>query len=374
MKAIWKFPALVRGTPQNSREERLCLVAGKGEFEISELDLADMPLVMTAELHHKGDTQEYRLYDGQLYELIDRDWDHFEVELDCADTMAHGFSYVYKDIAEEILDIMKSGTENAWPKNAHLHRDTGARDLDKSGVKLTAEGENDLRFWEERFRHGMTRFAIAGGKPWRKIAEPIWSVSMNDNQVILDDASCFTAKRDDLGKTHYATNRRGANYRMFSVADVASVEEIMAALAATHGREGERMDKVEIIMPDAFHLDVDRLEMDRIARIAVTHVGNAMSTVKPGGGATFLEVAPSSVTASWMALRDFVSSYDPLESVPEELEDVFGRFVEQAGLMNAMYGEAFLPAPVREAITYAFRRWDNRQISISPAASMPMGM
>lgn len=368
MKATWSFPALVRAIPPNPKEERVCLVSKDDEFEIKEVDLASMPLVMTATVHYEPEKIEYRLLNGQLYRLIENSDECLELENDCSDTLGEGYTYVYRELADEIIDIMKSGTVNIWPKNAPANRRNGAKNIDKSGIRLRPEGEADLAYWRERFKQQLDRFVLAGGKTWMKTTEPIWSVNLTDTHAIIDYASCFSDKRDEFGKRHYATGVDAARTRVFSMHEFDAMSSLLESMEFDRdaGATGI-LDTAEIFLPEAFQLDVDRLEMDRMARAVAGQVGKSLSQVKPGGGETILEVAPTSLVVAWGQLRDFVKSYNPLEGVPDELERKFSDFMAEADGMAAVYGPTLITPPLREAVDYAFARWENRAIDIAAA-------
>jgi hypothetical protein len=372
MKATWRFPALVRGTPPHPKEERLCLVSGSVEVTVREVDVAVMPLVMTAKLHFQEEIEEFRIFEGGIYRSIDEDYDVLEVESDCGDIMGYGFTYLYSDIAEEIVGVMKSGTERIWPKDANMNRQKGARELENSGVTLTSDGEMDLEFWRNRFLREIDRFILADGKTWKRVAEPVFSLDVDRRHAILEDASCFVSRVDECGKRHYANSNGGQRCRMFAVTDIDALRDTLSALGVD--ADEAMMDKVDVMMPDVFKLDIDRLEMDRVARVAVDHVARTLTMVKPGGGETFLQVVPSAVTASWMEMRDFLSGYDPLEGVPDGIEDVVGRFVEQTDLVARIYGPTLVSQSMRDGIAYGIERWDNRQVALSAAHRMPLGM
>lgn len=368
MKATWSFPALVRAIPPNPKEERVCLVSKDDEFEIKEVDITSMPLVMTATIHCEPEEIEYRLLNGQLYRLIENSDEILEIENDCSDTLGAGFTWVYREMADEIIDIMKSGTVNIWPKNAAANRQKGTKNIDDSGIRLTPEGETDLAYWRERFKQHLERFVMAGGKTWMKTAEPIWSVDFGYKHAIIDYASCFSNKRDEFGERHYATGREAAKHRIFSMLEYDAMSSLLEFMETDHdAKVTEIMDSVKIFMPEAFQVDVDRLEMDRMARAVAEHVGKALSYVKPGGGETLLEVAPTSLVVTWGRLRDFVKSYNPLEGVPDELERKFADFMAEANGMEAVYGPTLIKPPLRDAIDYAFERWENRAIDIAAA-------
>lgn len=366
MKATWSFPALVRAVPPNPKEERLCLVSNEAEFEIKEIELGSMPLVMLATVHYQPEKVEYRLHNGQLYKSIDEYDEVLEIEHEYQDTLAYGSTHVYRELADEIMDIMKSGTVNAWPKNAQ--RQNGTKSLEKSGVRLLPEGEVDLAYWKERFTKQLDRFIIAGGKTWFRTDEPVWSVSLTEPQAILEHASCFSDKRDEFGKRHYATDENASRTRIFSMHEFEAMTAVVDSMPVdpTANSTGV-LDSVEVFMPEAFKLDVDRLEMDRMARAVAWQVGKSFSQVKPGGGETLLEVAPTSLVAAWSHLRDFVKSYNPLDGVPDELERKFSDFVAEADGMAAVYGPTLVSAPLREAMDYALARWENRAIEITAA-------
>lgn len=366
MKATWSFPALVRAIAPNPKEERLCLVSKDHEFEIKEIELSSMPLVMLATVHYQPEKVEYRLHNGQLYKSIDEYDEVLDVEHESQDTMAYGSTHVYRELADEIVDIMKSGTVKTWPKNAQ--RQNGTKSIEKSGVRLLPEGEADLAYWKDRFEKQLDRFLIAGGKTWLRTSEPVWSVSLTEPQAILEHASCFSDKRDEFGKRHYATDENASRTRMFSMHEFDAMTAVLDPLPIdpTAVSTGV-LDSVEVFLPEAFKLDVDRLEMDRMARAVVGQVGKSLSQVKPGGGETFLEVAPTSLVAAWSHLRDFVKSYNPLDRVPDELERKFSDFVAEADGMAAVYGPTLVSASLREAVDYAFGRWDNRAIDIAAA-------
>jgi hypothetical protein len=326
-----------------------------------------MPLVMTATLHYQEPKVEYRMYNGQLYKSLDEDYDVLRVELDCMDTMAYGQTYVYREIADEIVDIMKSGTVQLWPKNAHAKRQNGARNLEKSGVRLQAEGEADLAYWRDRFKQQLARFIIAGDKVWVKTQEPVWSLSLREPVAIIEHASCFSDNRDEFGKRHYATDENAARIRIFSIHEFDAMSQLLGSLNA---HTAGILDSVDVLMPEAFQLDVDRLEVDRLARACVAHASNAFTKVKPGGGESLFEVAPSGLVTGWLELRDFLRSYGPLEGIPEDLESRFTSFVSEADGFEEVYGPVLLSGELRDAVAYSFDRWENRSINVAATARL----
>lgn len=366
MKATWSFPALVRAIAPNPKEERLCLVSKEDEFEIKEIELSSMPLVMSATVHYQPEKVEYRLHNGHLYKSIDEYDEVLEIEHECQDTLAYGNTHVYRVLADEIMDIMKSGTVRAWPKNAQ--RQNGTKSLEKSGIRLLPEGETDLAYWKDRFKTHLDRFIVAGGKAWLRTTEPVWSVSLEEPHAFLEHASCFSDKRDEFGKRHYATDENASHTRMFSMHEFDAMSALVHSMPVNPRANATGvLDSVEVFIPEAFKLDVDRLEMDRIARALVGQVGKSFSQVKPGGGETLLEVAPSSLVVAWSQLRDFMKAYNPIDGVPDELERKFSDFVAEADGMAAVYGPALVSTPLREAVDYAFARWENRAIEITAA-------
>ena len=366
MKELWKFPALVRGVAPNPKEERMCLVQGEAEFELREVDIRHMPVAVEAEFHY-GELGEYRLFEGNLYRSWDED-DVVEVERESGDIMSAGRSGFYQPLTNEIVDILRSGTVAAWPKDAFRNPERGARALDKSGVKLLPEGHADLEKWRMKFADRMAEHVVSNGRLWVRTAEPLYLVDMTKGQLIVYEASLYRDKRDELGKPNgIGSGGKGADYRVFSLLEREQAVEAATAAALLLGQEPEILDMADIRLPEALTLDVDRLEFDRMARVAVAHVTAGLARTKPGGGQTILDVAPTSLVREWMELKDFLRGYDPLVGVPNELETVFGAFVSEIDGFSGVYGPSVMSSRTREAVADAWSRWDNRTVDISPA-------
>jgi hypothetical protein len=365
MKNTWKFPALVRGIAPNPKEERLCLVAGEAEFEIREADLQDMPLVMRAEMHYLPEPVEYRLFDGELYKAEDETLETLQIELDCMDVMSHGNSFIFKPIALDVIDVLKSGAVLVWPKDAHLKTERGARDLATSGVSLLPGGADDLVKWRERFQRNIDRFLIADGKIWMRTREPIYVVDLQYHQLLVDDATIFAEKHTEWGTRQTATTEKGGKYRIFSINDLEEATTVLEADAVTQGKQPHVMDTIEVLRSDVVRLDIDRLEMDRLARACSVCAGKNFSRTKPGGGETLLEVSPESLATTWIKLRDFLRNYNPLDGIPEELEEKFTAFIGEADGFAGVYGPVLIPEALRTAVAYSFGRWENRSIDFA---------
>ncbi|MCS4089093.1 hypothetical protein [Rhizobium sp. BK176] len=376
MRHTWKFPALVRGIAPKSGEERHCLVAGSAEFEIREVDISRMPMAFKAERHEFAFPIEYRLLDGVLYKS-EEDYDDFEREMDGEDLMAYGSSMFYRRVADEIIDIMKSGTVIPWPMDAHLKRDKGARDLETTGVVLLPGGESDLAYWRSKFGDALARIVLSDGRVWTRVGEPVFCVSkskgVNAVHMYIDDASIFTEKRTEWGTRQTATSAGGGAYRIFSIADRAAALRCLDAMAADLGIPGEELDTIEIFMPEAVSMDIDRLEMDRLARVCVAHIGKAFTKVKPGGGETLLEIAPSALVMRWVELKELLKSYRPTDGIPETLETQFNSLITETDAFAGDYGPVLIPEALRNAISYSLDRWDNRVIDVGATATFAAG-
>lgn len=376
MKRVFKFPALVRGIAPKSGEQRHCLVAGSAEFEIREVDISSMPLAFLADRHEFPDPIEYRLLDGVLYKGED-DYEDLERNLGKENLMAHGYSMVYQRVADEIIEAMTSGKIAPWPKDAHLKREKGARDLETSGVVLLPGGQSDLAHWRAKFEQTLDRFVISAGKVWTRTAEPVFcvgkSASFDAVHLYVDDASIFSEARTEWGTKQSATSARGGSYRIFSITEYDAAVRCLGEMADELAIAGEALDTIEIIMPEAVTTDIDRLEMDRLARVCTAHATKAFSKVKPGGGETLLEVAPSSLVATWLKLRDLLRSYSPANGIPEELEARFTSFIAETDAFADVYGHVLISRTLRDAVSYSLDRWENRSIDVGATARLVAG-
>jgi hypothetical protein len=376
MKNVWKFPALVRGIAPKSGEERHCLVAGSAEFEIREVDISLMPLAFSASRHEFQDPIEYRLLDGVLYKGED-DYKDLERAMRHPNLMAHGYSLVYQGVADEIIAAMTSGKVVPWPKDAHLKREKNLRDLEAGAVVLLPSGESDLAHWRAKFRQTLDRFVISGGKVWTRTAEPVYCVGRparyNAVHLYIDDLSIFSEARTEWGTKQSATSAGGGAYRIFSITEHAAAVRCLGAMADELGIPGEELDTIEIVMPEAVTTDIDRLEMDRLARVCTAHVAKAFSKVKPGGGDTLLDVAPAPLVATWLELRELLRSYSPGNGVPDELERGFTSFIAQTDAFADIYGSVLISSALRDAVSYALDRWDNRSIDVGATPRLAAG-
>ncbi|MBY3433727.1 hypothetical protein HFN89_06140 [Rhizobium laguerreae] len=368
MRNVWKFPALVRGIAPKSGEERHCLVAGSAEFEVREVDISRMQLAFKADRHEFSFPVEYRMLDGVLYKNED-DYESFEMDLSGGDLMAYGYSVVYQRVADEIVELMKSGTIAPWPKDAHLKRERGARDLETSGVVMLPGGQSDLGSWRAKFKEALDRIVISDNKVWTRAAEPVYCVGKPNGfdavHLYIEDASIFSEPRTEWGSKQSATSAWGGAYRVFSVADRDAALRCLNEMAVERGLRAEELDTIEIVMPEAVSTDIDRLEMDRLARVCAVHASQAFTKVKPGGGETILEVAPSTLVTRWIELRDLLRTYSPIDGIPEDLETRFTSFIAEADDFAEVYGPVLISKALRDAVSYSFDRWDNRSIDVA---------
>lgn len=370
MKRTLKFPALVRGIAPKSGQERHCLVAGAADFEIREVDILRMPIAFTADRHEFPFPIEYRMLDGVLYKCED-DYDSFEIDLESEDVMAHGGTIIYRKVADEIIDVMKSGTVSVWPKDAYLHRERGAKDIATSGIALLPGGEEDMAFWKDRFKRVLDGLVVTDNRIWTRTAEPVFCVSLLQGvagqprmHLTVDDVSIFAEKRTEWGTRQSVTSENGGKYRVFSIREYDAAVKTLHEMAADLGVEAEIFDTIEVVMPDAVSMDIDRLEMDRLARVCTVHAAKQFSKVKPGGGETILEVAPASLVREWLELKDFLLGYNPLEGIADDLEQRFTAFIAEADGFAHVYGPALISPRLRNAVSYSFDRWENRSINV----------
>lgn len=370
MKRTLKFPALVRGIAPKSGQERHCLVAGAAEFEIREVDILRMPMAFRADRHEFPFPIEYRMLDGVLYKCED-DYDSFEIDLVSEDVMAYGGTIIYRKVADEIVDVMKSGTVAAWPKDAYLHRERGAKDIGTSGITLLPGGDEDMAFWKDRFKRTLDGLVVADGRLWTRTAEPVFCVSLLQGvagpprmHLTVDDASIFAEKRTEWGTRQSVTSENGGKYRIFSIGEYDAAIKTLHEMATESGVEAEIFDTIEVVLPDAVSMDIDRLEMDRLARVCTAYATKHFSKVKPGGGETILEVAPTSLVREWLELKDFLRGYNPLEGIADDLEQRFTAFIAEADGFAQVYGPALISQKLRNAVAYSFERWENRSISV----------
>jgi hypothetical protein len=375
MKRVLKFPALVRGIAPKSGEQRHCLVAGSAEFEIREVDISRMPLAFLADRHEFPDPIEYRMLDGVLYKGED-DYEDFERSLG-DNLMADGYSATYQRVADEIIETMTSGKIAAWPKDAHLKRKKGAKDLETSGVVLLPGGQSDLAHWRDKFEQTLGRFVVSAGKVWTRTAEPVFCVGKASRgaavHLYVDDASLFSEARTEWGTKQSATSAGGGSYRIFSISEHDAAVQCLRAMADELEIPGEELDTIEIIMREAVTSDIDRFELDRLARVCAAHATKAFTKVKPGGGETLLDVAPSSLVSSWLELRDLLRNYSPANGIPDELETRFTAFIAESDGFAAVYGDVLISAQLREAVSYSLDRWENRSIDVGATTRLAAG-
>lgn len=367
MKQVWKFPALVRGKPPRVAEERLCLVSGEVEVDVRVADIEDMPIALSAEYHY-NENGEFRFFDGALYRSDD-DEDTMEIERDSADLMSAGRNAVYQKIADEIIDIMKSGTVETWPKE-FKGRISPVKALSEGGVKLSVEGEADLDRWRERIKERLRDFVIAGGRTWVKTGEPVYLAHVLPRRAMLlvDTADVFGDQRDELGKVSAKLDgNSGSYFRIFSLSETEAAIRYVTEAAAERDVEPEILDEIDVLVPEAIGVDVGRLEFDRIARVAAAHAGERLTRVKPAGGEYILDIAPRSLLNSWKTLKEFLRGYNPLHGVPDSLEEMFADFVAEADGFAAIYGPCLIDDSTRDAIGYAFERWEDRRIDLEAA-------
>ena len=362
MKFTISYPALIRGVPPQCKGERFCLVASRAEFEIAEVAISEMTLAAVAHARNSVPV-EYRIRDGVLYRYRD-DADDLEIEIEGEDVLAYGRSLLYHEVAAEIMAFLKLHGGETWPRNAHRRQKDGATSLAESGIDLSSAGIDDLRYWRERMQSALDRYVIADGRVWARSREPLFAVNLKSASVTLDDAGLYRNEPMEL-----TTRRRP---RIAETAKdyvcVSGLDREAALREAGHPAGADVGDRLEIVLPEAFNLDIDRLELDRAARVAVEDASEGLARAVPGGEGNLLNAAPGTLMVSWLGLRDYLGGYDPLDGVPEDLGDRLAGFLDEVDRLPWTRSQMVMGPETRRMVERAMAGWDNRAVSLSAAA------
>lgn len=249
--------------------------------------------------------------------------------------------------------VLSAGPKGSFPEGLHkffnsifinTDRDVFEKMISSPQAQaavLTDEGLAQVEETKEAFSKSLADILVVDGRCHTACGEPVYLYqrgTYRDHPTVRVADSAYWPGPNRRPMYHDAECR-------FLTADM--FEELGTMVAEDNARQNGFIEIHDGFSPS---LRLGELEYDRIARQLMEDTGRWLSR----NDALFQR--SRDIIDRWIDLRDFLSSYDPLEGVPDEIED---RFEPVA----AIYQEAGYPGAVKPAdIDYARRNWSERVI------------
>jgi hypothetical protein len=351
MRIKVKFPALMAARPPKHKNPKISVCAFDTIVDIGEVSPSEFPVAIIA--HHPASKTEYRTIGGKLYRSRDTDIDRFVERCHrlAVDSRRdnHITGHILREMHRQIEKINDYTEDRFWPKAAkHLLR-SGMDTAYAQVQEIVSQSPLiDLRGpWTGRVGE-IAHMRFLAGDPDQRLSmyermthDAFRAVKVMDGQVWLETPEpCYVLQKTDQGIGHISIGNVGEYVRNADTPEgltwwhgldnqavsVLNYENVSANFAPFI----HRFTPMDVLIPEVLQADFPSLEIDRCARALGDIVSEAMRGRKSVTTA-FLKLPSTRTVTAWTDLLDLVESYDPLEGVPEYIEDGIVELIESVG-------------------------------------------
>lgn len=330
---LFRYPALVTGTPRGFRKPRLCVVVREIDLPIASITGHDAPVAALLRTRQAvlGQLTQVELpvrhIDGRFYIPA-------EVDQQALPAMLYD-PFLECPIRTDLLRMLKSRIpvhqmerEGVWPQGIGLYLSLGSKSpgmediLEKSGsVVLTDEGTTQASFADDMANGMSNHYLIVDGCLWRRVHEPAFVAELGSGWVRLEIAEMLVVSGRTAGKVVFPVTaydaaadaaRRFGNTAVhcggtaqFFTPEVFSDDfhEVNYARFARH-LSSQLPDLGENELPRIFKL-IDKLTSARVDKIDFEHLERLVEQALAENDRLVAAGNPDALVAMASSLREF---------------------------------------------------------------------
>lgn len=368
MKIATTYPVLVEGRLRTSKVTKLFVLERPGTVDIPEVDGVDAPVVAIVNdpgFAPLGPNVEnvYRQFGGRLYRPVSSVTDFVAGSLTSALSADPVTGPLYHEIVHEL------GLAVGGPRGLHFGQSDIIRALQKHPA---AEGKAQLAVdlapdaghaaasesWRDLFERRAASLLIVDGVIHALSREPI--LVFSDRYLFAGSADAYDVTVNGRPGDYHEGVRSGFEYRYRSALDYEAAFADFEAVCP--GAVRHEQPPVDVLDPSAFTLDIDALEMDRLARCMLSSMSD-MLDVLARQRIAFFQSLPDGLVEAWLAARRLLGSYDPFDGVPESVAPAVRGMITAADEYRAATGSGLLHGFDRVDVEDFFGRFETRGIS-----------
>jgi hypothetical protein len=380
MRRNVKFPALMAAKPPKHKNPKISVCAFDTIVDIAEVASSEFPVALV--VAHATTKTEYRLSDGKVYRSCNVDIDRFIQRhqsqfIDCRQGN-YVTGHIVRGMYRDVQNVSDYANDRFWPKSAlHLLKN-GMNDewqdvkdiitqsplLDLRGPFMEKVKQIDYKYmWflnedpdermarYERMTHdAFSAFKVMDGKVWSETPEPCYVAQVlpeGIGHVSIGDIGKYVRNADTSPDTTWWNH---LDNKVFSAKDY---DELVAGCT----NYANKVNRIEILIPEAMTADIASLEIDRCARVLAQEVSK---TIAARSKHDTISLPSTSSMAAWTELMAFIEEYNPFDGVPDEVEDRIAEMldsVERNPDDSDLIAERFRPS-----ITRHLDDWRNRAV------------
>ncbi len=332
---LFRYPALVTGTPRGFRKPRLCVVVREIDLAITSLTGSDAPV---AALLRTRDAVLGQLTQVELpvRHLEGRFYIPAEIDQHTLPAMLSN-PFLKCPIRTDLLRLLRTKIpvhqmerEGVWPQGVGLYLDFGTpfpgiEDIvEKSrSVLLTEEGANQAALTDTLAESMYSHYLTVDGGLWRRVPEPAFVAELSSGSVrleiddILDVVPGRTAGRVVFPVTAYdAAVEASRMFRDIAVpchataqvfipeAFSADFHDVNYARFARHLASGHHPDLGQSDLPRMFKL-IDKITSARVDKIDFEHLEGLVEQAMAENDRLVAAGNPDAMVAMESRLREF---------------------------------------------------------------------
>lgn len=378
MRRNVKFPALMAARPPKHKNPKISVCAFDTVVDLAEVSPSEFQVALIVA---QGTTKtEYRLAGGKLYRSCHTDIDRFiqRHQTQFVDSRRGNYvmGHIVRGMYRDVKNINDYANDRFWPKSAlHLLRNgmntewadvkdiiAQSPSLDLHGPFLEKVAQIDyMRFlaedpdrriarYERMAHEAFSAYKVMDGNVWAEAPEPCYVAQVLPDgigHVSIGNIGNYVRNADTSPDRTWWDH---LDNKVFSARDHAEVVAGCTPYA-------NRVNPIEVVIPEALTADIASLEIDRCARVLAEEVSEKMAARSKDGS---IALASTRSMAAWTELMTFVEGYDPFEGVPDEVEDRIAEMLESVEACPAD-GDLILER-IRPSISRHLEDWRDRAV------------
>jgi hypothetical protein len=351
---LFRYPAIVSGTPRGFRRPRLCVVVREIDLPISAFSAHDVPVAAVLTSRHSIFGQD------TLVELPVR---HVDGRFYIPDSTEPGslqgmLSAPFLDcpIRSEFLKLMNEKVprtsmerDGVWPSGIGLSLSLGMTRFSSEEaiakfkeVVLTEQGQAEAIAVDAMAEARHADLIVIDGRLWRRVPEPTYMASLANYplQIVMSDV----------------LEPVGAPMVSNLVYPLTALEKAVNAMEAFGNRVSETSPKATVLMPEVFREQFDDVNYARFARQLTTMPRCGME----GRHLTYFLEEIQKVTSARVDKIDL-----------GHLEDLVGHALTAATRLQSETGTQIAFGMERTLMEFHLGEWENRTVEIAPVIAPP---
>jgi hypothetical protein len=344
---LFRYPALVTGTPRGFRKPRLCVVVREADLGFPSVSGYDAPVavVLRSKQQVLGQCTVVELpirhIEGRFY--IRAEIDHQDLPAMLSDP------FLECPIRAALLQMLRikfpvhsMDREGVWPQGISLYLSLGTKypGFDESversrSVVLTHEGAEQVAIADALALNMHTHFIVIDGNLWRRVPEPVLIANLTDGRISL-------AMQEVRG----VVAGRMAESIVFPITAHGD------AVSSLHvfGKKAPPESPVEVLIPEAFSDGFHAVNYARFAK----HLASAQRS----------DLSDNDLSRIF-AMIDKITSTSIDKIGFNLLEDAVAHALAENERLEAVSGRTALIAMDKRLMDFHLDLWDGRTIEIA---------